>query len=74
MLESLFNKVAILQLYLKETPTLYFPVKLVKFPRKPNMKNICERLLLYLKWMDGAFVDNLFSSWQEIETYKGRIF
>ena len=38
------------------------------------MKNICERLLLYLKWMDGAFVDNLFSSWQEIETYKGRIF
>ena len=35
MLETLFNKAAGMELYLKETPTRCFPVKIAEFVRTP---------------------------------------
>ena len=49
MLESLYNKVAVLQPsnFLKERlQHKFFPVNIAKFLKTPILKNICERLLL----------------------------
>ena len=41
--EFLFNKVADLQLYQKETTAQTFPVNIAEFSRTPNLRNIYER-------------------------------
>ena len=51
MLESLFDKVAVLQLsnVVKERfQHKCFPVNIAKFLKTPFLKNICERLLLLI--------------------------
>ena len=47
MLESVFDKVAGLQVYYKETPTQVFSVNIAKFLRSFILKNIGKRLLLH---------------------------
>ena len=52
MLKSLFNKIAGLQacnFIKKRLQYRCFPVNIVNSLRTPNLKNICERLLLYEK-------------------------
>ena len=49
MLEPLFNKAAVGQVcnfIKKRLQHRRFPVNIAKFLRRPNLKNICERLLL----------------------------
>ena len=50
MLASLFDKAAGpgLQLCEKETPRLVFSVKFAKFLRTSILKNICEKLILFV--------------------------
>ena len=57
MLESLFNKVAILKandFIKKRLKHKCFPVNIAKFLRTLILKNICERLLLWLDFI-GVF-------------------
>ena len=51
MLESLFNKLAVLglQIYQKEAPTQVFSCEICQILKAPNLKNICELLLLILQ-------------------------
>ena len=52
VLESLFNKAAGLQVckLIKKRPQhRYFPAIIAKFLRRPILKNICERLLLFIQ-------------------------
>ena len=46
-LELVFDKVAGLQVYYKETPTQVFSVNIAEFLRTLILKNICERLALH---------------------------
>ena len=48
MLECLFNKVR-KNVVKKRLQYRCFPVKLEKFLRTPTLKNICQRLLLYMR-------------------------
>ena len=51
MLNSFLNKAAGLRAFnfiKKRFQRVFFPVKFAKFFRTPILKNICERLLLYL--------------------------
>ena len=53
MLEFLFNKGSFLTTLLKkDSNTGAFSAKFEKFLRKPILKNICERLLLYRLYFD----------------------
>ena len=57
MLKSFFNKVADLQAcnFIKNgLQYRCFPVNFVKFLRTPTFKNICEQLLLHLKYYTPA--------------------
>ena len=51
MLESLFNKLAVLdlQIYQKEAPTQVFSCEICQILKAPSLKNICELLLLILQ-------------------------
>ena len=52
VLESLLNKAADLQVcnfIKKKHQHRYFPVIIAKFLRIPILKNICERLLLFIQ-------------------------
>ena len=52
VLESLLNKAADLQVcnfIKKRLQHRYFPVIIAKFLRIPILKNICERLLLFIQ-------------------------
>ena len=52
VLESLLNKAADLQVcnfIKKKLQHRYFPVIIAKFLRIPILKNICERLLLFIQ-------------------------
>ena len=52
VLEPLFNKAAGLQvskLIKKRLRHKYFPAIIAKFLRRPILKNICERLLLFIQ-------------------------
>ena len=52
MLESFLNSVAGLRafnFFKKKSQRSGFPVTFAKFLKKPTIKNICERLLLYLQ-------------------------
>ena len=53
---SLFSEaVTGLLLFYKETPNRCFPVKFAKCLRIPILKNICERLFLYLHYNSSSF-------------------
>ena len=59
MLESLFNKVAAIQAcnFMKKIlQHRCFTVKFAKFLRTPILKNICERLLLKIKYCKCLFL------------------
>ena len=65
LLESLFNKAADLQVCNSIKKTLQhrcFPVIIAKFLRIPILKNICERLLLFIQKsveIKNCFVKNM---------------
>ena len=52
LFESLFNKAAPFQVcnfFKKKLQLMCFPVIIAKFLRIPILKNICERLLLFIQ-------------------------